>query len=260
MMKRNRLHGAGFTLVELLVVIVIIGMLLGLVFPALNGVKRRSYQAKCAANLKQIGGAIMLYAADNKRWPIGFDANAGTTDPAIWYHVIHPYMGGTSNLSYQTDSQRQREVLVCPAVKPVAGQIQMTYSAHPSILIDVTGADPVGLGCYPAFKRPSEIILMLDGICVPRATDTGGAMALFSSVPGAENAFTGDKANADLPVEASSGDWLAHNTEWVDANAGYPGWRHPDDTINTLRVDGHVESMSLDYPPTILQRNIMLNY
>ena len=255
MMKRNRVHGAGFTLVELLVVIVIIGMLLGLVFPALNGVKRRGYQAKCAANLKQIGGAIMLFCADNKRWPIGDDVNATDSDPANWFHVIHPYMGGTTNLTRSTDRQRQREVLVCPAVKPIGGEIQTAYSAHPSILI--SAPDPVGLGCYPAFKRPSEIILMLDGICVRLPNDKFGAEEQFEGVPDADDAFTGDKANADVPVDV---DWLDYNTDWDDANAGYPSWRHPDDSINTLRVDGHVESMSLDSPPTILQRNIMLNY
>ncbi|NCC53065.1 MAG: prepilin-type N-terminal cleavage/methylation domain-containing protein, partial [Spartobacteria bacterium] len=50
-MKRTK---KAFTLVELLVVITIIGILLGIIYPAFNAVKNRGYQTKCSSNLKQL--------------------------------------------------------------------------------------------------------------------------------------------------------------------------------------------------------------
>jgi prepilin-type N-terminal cleavage/methylation domain-containing protein/prepilin-type processing-associated H-X9-DG protein len=51
-----------FTIVEILVTITIIGLLLGLLLPALSGVKRQSRKRTEANNLKQVHLAWMLYA------------------------------------------------------------------------------------------------------------------------------------------------------------------------------------------------------
>jgi prepilin-type N-terminal cleavage/methylation domain-containing protein len=55
---------AGFTLMELLVVIGIIGLLAGLLMPALSGAKQKARQAKCLNHLRQLGLALSLYADD----------------------------------------------------------------------------------------------------------------------------------------------------------------------------------------------------
>ncbi len=60
---------AGFTLVEILVVLGIIALLAALLFPAFKSGQERSRQSSCAANLKQIGVAVQQYYQDEKYYP-----------------------------------------------------------------------------------------------------------------------------------------------------------------------------------------------
>jgi len=56
----------GFTLVELLIVIAIIGTLMGLLLPAVNAARERARQTTCANNLSQLGKAMISYATGGK--------------------------------------------------------------------------------------------------------------------------------------------------------------------------------------------------
>jgi prepilin-type N-terminal cleavage/methylation domain-containing protein/prepilin-type processing-associated H-X9-DG protein len=88
--------GRGFTLIELLVVIAIIGLLAGLILPALSSARDRVRLRVCANNLRQVYLGLEMYADDfNDMYPraIGLGIWQSADDNHVgWLERIGPYV------------------------------------------------------------------------------------------------------------------------------------------------------------------------
>jgi prepilin-type N-terminal cleavage/methylation domain-containing protein/prepilin-type processing-associated H-X9-DG protein len=82
----------GFTLIELLVVIAIIGMLIGLLLPAVQAARESGRRMQCLNNMKQLALAMHSYAdSHSSQFPVG----AKGVNFCTWNHFLLPFLEQT---------------------------------------------------------------------------------------------------------------------------------------------------------------------
>src|ERR1700738_519416 len=93
-MNTRTTRRAAFTLVELLVVIAIIGVLMGLLLPAIQKVRDAADRIRCGSNLHQIGVGLHSYHAAMNCFPPAMMRDINATNSGIsWMARLLPYVG-----------------------------------------------------------------------------------------------------------------------------------------------------------------------
>lgn len=155
----------GFTLIELLVVIAIIAVLMGILMPALQRVKKQAQATTCLNNQKQIGLAAMLYAENYDSF---IPRGAGGGD-AIWFVQFLPYVGHVEN---QGD-YRSVDIYKCKSFPRTGNGLYNMANAWQTVTYvindwtfssrrDNSGSSVTRPTKLSVFKRRSQTIYMAD--------------------------------------------------------------------------------------------------
>src|SRR5947208_3006529 len=108
-MKNRTSRNSGFTLVEIMIVVAIIGLLAAIAIPNFVKARTTSQMNACINNLRQIDGAVQQWALEYKKDPAATVVEADVT-PYLKNSVVCPSGGTTFGNSYTLATVADRPV------------------------------------------------------------------------------------------------------------------------------------------------------
>jgi prepilin-type N-terminal cleavage/methylation domain-containing protein len=140
-MMRARNRGAGgFTLLELMIVIALIGIVAAIVTPVLIRARFKTYHAACVQNERNLATALQLYALENDQlFPTDLATIALPPKPFIKEITTCPSTATSYTVGYTVDADNKGYLLACPGQHDVqlAG---LVAPDHPQIITGILRA------------------------------------------------------------------------------------------------------------------------
>jgi prepilin-type N-terminal cleavage/methylation domain-containing protein/prepilin-type processing-associated H-X9-DG protein len=225
----------GFTLLELLTVIVIIAVLVALTFPIYGKIAAARNKVGCASNLRQIGAGVMAYAGENDGYfpPCSSFPPATPIPNAPWNLAIARYVGAPTDASPSM-------LFKCPAdIRPynVSGtNYARSYSfastpnfasANSLANVGLMQTQSAGNNIFPS-RRMVEVTAPQDTLMIAEwwSNSAGAVRDNFQKGYNFSVIDSGWALEADVPKDPKTKKY-------------YHG-----DTMNVLFVDGHVGSVT----------------
>lgn len=173
--RTNRANSAGFTLVELMVVLTIIGLICAITLPALARARERARAIACRSQVRQVGLALHSFADDHRdAWPRS-SHSAAAHGELPWSQAVASYLGSHPT----TWTSLTNGVYRCAAKKETGWRsygLNVYYELHPDH-DDYVGS-PATWRRRADLPRPCSTILLAE---IPGSTDH--VMAHFWTSP-----------------------------------------------------------------------------